>query len=133
MPYRQSEPFEGIFDVFNEMGYKQQLFIVWSVSRRYLLEGPFYRMQIRDQRTAQTINRLILTDGLVSDPGCRTDMQVGGLSCDNYQYPWFMMDAIILSARICYVLSWIFLIICKFRPEKSNFIEKLNFQSRKFV
>ena len=44
---------------------------------------------------------------------CRSDMQVGGLSCDNYQYPWFIMDAIILSSRISYVLAWIFLAVSK--------------------
>ena len=44
---------------------------------------------------------------------CRSDMQVGGLSCDNYQYPWFIMDAIILSSRISYVLAWILLAVSK--------------------
>ena len=44
---------------------------------------------------------------------CRSDYQVGGLSCDNYQYPWFIMDAIILSSRISFVLAWIVLTVSK--------------------
>lgn len=44
---------------------------------------------------------------------CRSDYQVGGLSCDNYQYPWFIMDAIILSSRISFVLAWILLTVSK--------------------
>ena len=46
---------------------------------------------------------------------CRSDMQVGGLSCDNYQYPWFIMDAIILSSRISFVIAWIILTVSKYK------------------
>lgn len=41
---------------------------------------------------------------------CRTDYSVGGITCHNYQFPWFLMDGVLLSNRILYVLAWIFMI-----------------------
>ena len=41
---------------------------------------------------------------------CRTDYAVNGITCHNYQFPWFQMDGVLLSNRILYVLSWIFMI-----------------------
>lgn len=42
---------------------------------------------------------------------CRTDYAVGGYSCDNYQFPWFVMDGVILSCRILYGTSWFLMIV----------------------
>ena len=42
---------------------------------------------------------------------CRTDYAVNGYLCDNFQYPWFLMDGAVLACRCLYVISWLLLII----------------------
>lgn len=42
---------------------------------------------------------------------CRTDYAVGGYACDNFQFPWFLMDGAVLGCRILLVLGWIMMTV----------------------
>ena len=42
---------------------------------------------------------------------CRTDYAVGGYACDNFQFPWFLMDGAVLGCRILFVLGWILMMV----------------------